>query len=178
MRQGVFGGVLLTTGLAAGLAACGGGSITTPPVTTPPTTQVAVASPSPTPSPTSTPCPDGACSNTNPVVRVQLRLYLLFDENRMVVTPTPDPVRQVLEEPLPVGYTMRLDVTGRDAIGDETNGKGQIQWFYSGQDLVDTDARSPWQRDVTIVKPGQWSVYVNFDGIDSNSIAFTFQAVQ
>ena len=170
-------GGLLTTGLAAALAACGGGSITTPPVTTtPPTTQVAVASP--TPSPSSTPCPDGACSNTNPIVRAQLRLYLLFDQNRVVVTPTPDPVKQVLEQPLPVGYTMRLDVSGRDANGDESNGRGQIQWFYSGQDLVDTDARSPWQRDLTIVKPGEWSVYVNFDGIDSNSIAFTFKIFQ
>jgi hypothetical protein len=173
MRYGVF----LTTGLAAALAACGGGSITTPPVTTtPPTTQVAVASPSPSPS--ATPCPDGACNNTNPVVRAQMRLYLLFDQNRVLVTPTPDPVKQVLEQPLPVGYMMRLDVSGRDANGDETNGKGQIQWFYSGQDLVDTDARSPWQRDITIVKPGQWSVYVNFDGVDSNSIAFTFKIFQ
>jgi hypothetical protein len=168
--------VLLTTGLAMGLAGCGGGgSITTPPVTTtPPTTQVAQASPSP--SPTATPCPDGACNNTKTVVRAQLRLYLLFDENRVLVTPTPDPVRQVLEQPLPVGYMMRLDVSGRDANGDESNGNGQIQWFYSGDDLIDTDARSPWQRDVTIVKPGKWSVYVNFDGVDSNSIAFTFQA--
>lgn len=166
---------LLAMGMAALLAACGGsGSITTPPVTTTPPSTVG-SQPSPTPSPSSTPCPDGACNNTNAVVRAQLRLYLLFDQNRVVVTPTPDPVKQVLEQPLPVGYTIRLDVSGRDANGDETNGKGQIQWFYSGQDLVDTDMRSPWQRDVTIVKPGQWSVYVNFDGVDSNSIAFTFQ---
>jgi hypothetical protein len=169
--------MMMAAGLAATLAGCGGGgSITTPP--TPTTTTTLRPQPSPTPSPEATPCPDGSCGNHKEVVRASLRLYLLFDQNRVVVNPTPDPVKQVLEQPLPVGYIMRLDVSGKDENGDETDGKGQIQWFYSGQDLVDTDARTPWQRDVTIVKPGQWSVYVNFDGVDSNSIAFTFKVFQ
>jgi hypothetical protein len=160
--------------LALALAACGGGSATP---TGPP---VVVATPTPTPTPQATPtpdpCPHGACGNTNAVTRAQLRLYLLMDEQGRLVEPTPDPVRQVLEEPLPVGYTMRLDVTGRDANGDETNGRGQIEWFYSGEDLIHTNQRTPWQRDITIAKPGTWSVYVVFDGVGSNGITFTFVA--
>ena len=109
------------------------------------------------------------------IMRAQLRLYQMFDQNRVPV-PAPDPVKQVVEEPIPVGYTVRLDVTGRDANGDETNGRGQIQWFYSGQDLVDTDARTPWTRDIIVAKPGTWSVYVVFDGVGSNDLTFTFVA--
>jgi hypothetical protein len=156
------------------LAGCGGGATTPNVIPTPAPSPTPVAQPSPTPTPD--PCPHGACGNTNTVVRAQLRLYLLMDEQGRLVEPTPDPVRQVLEEPIPVGYTLRLDVTGRDAGGDETNGRGQIEWFYSGQDLIDTNIRSPWMRDITVAKPGQWSVYVVFDGVSSNSIAFTFVA--
>ena len=57
-----------------------------------------------------------------------------------------------------------------------TDGTGQINWFYSGQDLIDTDARTPWTRDIKVVKPGQWSVYVVFDGVGSNGLTFTFVA--
>ena len=166
---------LATGTLGLLLASCGGGGATGPTVTPAPVaTPTPIAQPSPSPSPAPSPCPDGACGNTNTVVRAQLRLYLVMDEAGKLVEPTPDPVRQVLEQPLPVGWTLRLDVSGRDANGDETNGRGQIEWFYSGQDLIDTNTRSPWMRDVKIVKPGTWSVYVVFDGVSSNSITFTF----
>ena len=157
------------------MAACGGGAATTPnPLPTPaPTPQ---PQPTPTPTPTPSACPDGACGNTNTVVRAQLRLYLLMDPTGKLVEPTPDPVRQVVETPIPVGYTIRLDVSGRDANGDETNGRGQIQWFYSGEDLIHTNQRSPWMRDITVAKPGIWSVYVVFDGVGSNDLNFTFVA--
>jgi hypothetical protein len=163
-----------TTILGLLLAGCGGGA-TTPnvlptPVPTPPPI------PSPTPSPSPTDCPDGSCGNHNTVVRAQLRLYLLMDEQGRLVEPTPDPIRQVLEEPIPVGYTIRLDVSGRDANGDESDGRGQIQWFYSGEDLIHTNMRTPWQRDIIVAKPGTWSVYVIFDGVGSNDLTFTFVA--
>jgi len=157
------------------MAGCGGGGTPTtlpPPVLTPP------PQPSPTPSPSPSDCPDGACGNRNAVVRAQLRLYLMMDEKGRLVEPTPDPVRQVVQEPIPVGYTVRLDVSGRDANGDETDGNGQIQWFYSGDDLIHTNMRTPWQRDITVAKPGTWSVYVVFDGVGSNDLNFTFVAAQ
>lgn len=152
------------------MAGCGGGA-TTPTVTpTPAPVPTPVAQPSPSPS--ATPCPDGSCGNTKPVVRAQLRLYMLFDQNRVPLN-APDPVKQVVQEPIPVGYTVRLDVTGKDANGDETEGRGQIQWIYD-ENMVDTDTRSPWQRDMKVVKPGKWTVYVVFDGVGSNDLNFTF----
>ena len=162
--------------LGLAMAGCGGGASMPTAVPTP--TPTPVAQVTPTPSPGATPCPDGSCGNHNAVVRATLRLYILFDEKGRVVEPTPDPVKQVVEEPIPVGYTIRLDVSGKDANGDETDGTGQINWFYSGQDLIDTDARTPWTRDIKVVKPGQWSVYVVFDGVGSNDLTFTFVNAQ
>jgi len=161
---------MLACSLATLAVACGGGgsSLTAPP--TPPVTQPP-ATPPPTPPPG--PCADGSCGNTNAVVRAQLKIYLMFDRERELV-PAPDPVKQVVQEPIPVGYTVRLDVTGRDADGNETDGKGDIKWFYSGTDLIDIDARTPWTHDFRVAKPGQWSVYVIFDGVGSNDLHFTF----
>jgi hypothetical protein len=107
------------------------------------------------------------------VARAQLRLYILFDKDGKPV-PAPDPVHQVVEQPIPVGYSFRLDVTGRDAAGMETNGKGNIEWRVSDENMVDTNARTPWQHDYKIVKPGKWTVYVIFDGVGSNDLRFTF----
>jgi hypothetical protein len=159
------------------MAGCGGGSMPTV-VPTPAPTPTPVVQVTPTPAPSGTPCPDGSCGNTQAVVRAQLRLYLLMDEQGRLVEPTPDPVRQVVLEPIPVGYTIRLDVSGKDANGDETDGRGEIQWFYSGQDLIDTNIRTPWMRDIKVVKPGTWSVYVVFDGVGSNDLTFTFVPFQ
>ncbi len=163
----------LAMGAAFLLAACGGGGAAGPTVVQPPVTTLA-PQPSPTPTPSPSSCEHGSCGNNTAVTRAQLRLYLLMDEKGRLIEPTPDPVKQVLEQPIPVGYVMRLDVTGRDANGDETDGRGNIEWFYSGDDLIHTNQRSAWQRDITVAKTGTWSVYVVFDGVSSNSITFTF----
>ncbi len=156
------------------LGACGGSSPTN---STPMPTPAPTPTPTPTPAPTPTPCTQGLCedpvTNTNPVARAQLRLYVMWDKDGKPV-PAPDPVHQVVVEPIPVGYEFRLDVTGRDADGKETNGKGNIEWFISDANMVDVDARTPWQHDFKVVKPGKWTVYVMFDGKGSNDLSFTF----
>lgn len=161
--------------LSSSLAACGGGGSN--PAAPPASTPTPVPTPVPTPIATPTPpvggCPDGSCGNTNAVVRAQVKLYLMFDPNRNPV-PAPDPERQVVKEPIKVGYTIRLDVTGRDADNRETDGKGQIEWFYSDAGLVEINPRTPWTHDFKIVKPGPWWVYVVFDGVGSNNLNFTF----
>jgi len=121
---------------------------------------------------------EGACGNTNAVVRVRFRLYLVFDKNGDVVSPTPDPVRGVLKEPLPVGYRLRYDVIGEDSRGKETNGQGNISWVVSeGANLVEDLGyrENGFQKDVRAAAPGgPYSLYVVFDGVASNSIAVTF----
>lgn len=42
--------------------------------------------------------------------------------------------------------------------------------------FVHTNVRSPWQRDITIAKPGRWTAYVVFDGVGSNDLNLTFVA--
>ena len=163
--------VALASALAVSLA-CGGGSAgPSNPTPTP------VPTPTPAPAPTPTPCPDGACGNTSAVTRVRFRIYLMWDPAGNLVGPTPDPVRQVLQEPVRVGSKIRFDVVGRDTNDKETNGQKNIKYIYSeGPNLVeDIQIREDgFQKDVKVAAPGKFSVYVVFDGVASNSIRFTF----
>jgi hypothetical protein len=163
--------VAVASVLAVSLA-CGGGSAgPSSPTPTP------VPTPTPAPAPTPTPCPDGACSNSNAPVRVTLKLYLMWDPAGKLIEPTPDPVRQVLEQPVRVGSKIRFDVVGKDANEKETNGQKNITYIYGeGRNLVeDIGLREDgFQKDVKVAAPGQFSIYVVFDGVASNSITFTF----
>jgi hypothetical protein len=176
IRRALSRGVLLA--LILSLAACGGGGGGSP--TAPPT-----PAPTPTPAPQPTPTPDPNCTqglceepttNTNPVVRAQLRLYQLFDTEDNWVQPTPDPVQQVVKEPIPVGYTIRLDVVGRDSDNKDTLGKKQIQFFYSNESMVQISIQSDFQRKLKVLKPGSFKVHAIFDGVGSNDLQFTFVA--
>jgi hypothetical protein len=165
--------VLAGAGLAF-LAGCGGGSSPAGPATP---TPAPTPTPAATPSPTPTPCVEGACGNTNAVTRVRFRLYMVFDRNGDLVTPTPDPVKGVLKEPIPVGYKLRFDVIGEDSRGKETNGQKNITWIYTegANRIEDIGLREDgFQRDVKVAAPGDFSVYVVFDDVASNSIAIKF----
>jgi hypothetical protein len=167
--------------LALVLASCGGSSAvpTAPPTPTP--TPVAVATPTPTPTPSATPDPNctlGLCedpvTNTAPPVRVILRFYQLFDENGLWVLPTPDPVKQVVKEPMPLGYTIRIDLTGKDIDDKPTNGKGNVDFDISDPTMVDIAISGDFQRKIKILKPGKWEIFGTLDGVASNSLGFTF----
>jgi hypothetical protein len=174
IRRALSRGVL--PALILSLAACGGGGGGSP--TAPPT-----PAPTPTPAPQPTPTPDPNCTqglceepttNTNPVVWAQLRLYQLFDEDNNWVQPTPNPVQQVVKEPIPVGYTIRLDVVGRDSNHKDSLGKQQIQFFYSDESMVQISIQSDFQRKLKVLKPGSFTVHAIFDGVGTNDLRFTF----
>lgn len=170
--------------LVVALAACGGSNPVSPPVTLPPTPL-----PQPTPTPTPTPplggadCqPGGDCStNKAPVIRAVLRLYRLFDNRGQWFLPTPDPVKQVVREPIPVGFTMLFDVTGRDKDNKETlgptgDGSG-IVWYLDPPDAVaEGGFGSPWQHKYVVAKPGPFTIFVTFDDVGSNDLRMTFVA--
>ena len=146
--------------LALTFVQCGGGSSPTvpPPVTTLP---APAPTPSPTPTPGSNDCvPGGDCStNKAPVARTVLRLYRLFDNRGGWFLPTPDPVKQVIQEPIPVGFTMLFDVTGRDKDNKETlgpTGDGEgIRWYPSDDSLIEmAGTPSAWQRKYQSSSPG------------------------
>jgi hypothetical protein len=168
--------------LVVASAACGGGGggVTNPPPVTQPTPTPA-PQPTPTPTPTTDPdCTQGLCepatTNTNPVVLAQLRLYQLFDDEGIWVQPTPDPVQQVVREPIPVGYTIRLDLVGRDSANKDTLGKKQIEFYYRPEDMVQVSIQSDFQRKLKVLKEGSFTVHAVFDGVGSNDLRFTFVA--
>jgi hypothetical protein len=169
--------------LVLSFAACGGGSSSpsTPstPVPTPKPSPTPDPNPTPTPDPSATPCTVGLCepetTNTAQPVRVILRLYQVFDKEGNWVLPTPDPVKQVVKDPIPVGYTLRLDVTAKDAQDKDTLGKKDITFIYSDPEMVQESIQSDFQRKLLIKKPGPFTVFVSFDGVGSNDLRFTFK---
>lgn len=160
------------------LAACGGGSGAPSPLPTPVPTPSPTPQPTPSATPTPTTCTQGLCeeptSNTAPVVRAVLRLYQLFDDQGTWVLPTPDPQQQVVKEPIPVGYTIRLDLVGKDANNQDTHGQKQIEFLYSDPSLVEVAIQNEWQRKVKVLKPGSFTVFATYDGVGSNDLRFTF----
>ena len=167
--------VLIAIGAVA--ASCGGGSSSPTPVPTPTPTPVAVATPTPAPTPDPA-CSLGLCEpptdNKNPVVRLGLRLYQLFDANGNWILPTPTPHKQVVSDPIPVGFNLRFDITGKDEDDKPTEGKGNVEWVYSDEGMVEIQASSQFQRKIRALKPGHWEMYAVLDGVASNSLGFTF----
>jgi hypothetical protein len=167
---------------------CGGGGSSPSTPSTPVPTPAPTPTPAPAPTPTPTSNPDcvsgGDCpNNTTPVVKAVLRLYKLFDNAGGWVLPTPDPTKGHFVEKFPVGFTIVLDVTGRDAENKETQGvKGDgsgIEWFFLVNHQPDDsmvqfagDPAGPFQHKYLLVKPGTFEVYVGFDGVGSGSLFF------
>jgi hypothetical protein len=165
LRRMMAGGLL--AGAAFGLA-CGGGTTLQPtpvptatPTPDPPT-------PTPTPTPTATPTPCATCevpvSNTNPTTRLTLRLYSVetpFGETKFNF----DAARGI-----PVEWVGRLDVVGRDAEGYETNGQGEITFFFSEASLVKVHGGHTHQRRLKVLKPGELVCWVTQDGVRSNDL--------
>jgi hypothetical protein len=84
-------------------------------------------------------------------------------------------VQQVVHEPIPVGWTVKLDVTGKDAENKDTLGEKNIKFRYSDASMVEENYLSPWQVRLKILKPGKFTVHAIFDGVSSNDLRFTFE---
>ena len=103
-----------------------------------------------------------------------LKLFQLFDKDNIWILPNPDPVQQVVKEPIPVGWTLKLDVTGKDSSGQDTLGQKNIEFRYSDASMVDEHYLSHWQVRLTVLKPGPFTVHATYDGVGSNDLRFTF----
>ena len=147
------------------------------PVATPTPIATPTPAPEPTPTlePTPTPCTYGLCeaptTNTNPVVTANLKIYTVVDELHLWIqdwTPA---------QPIKVGYTVRLDLTGKDGYNKDTLGERgvRIQFFYSNPSLVAIGANSDWQPKLEVKEVGVLEVYAVFDGVRSNTLKMTFE---
>jgi len=159
------------------LPACGK---STPAAPTPSPTPVAIASPSPAPTPTpapspsaTPPCPTDPCeepvTNTNPAVRVTMRIYVVEDPGGGYVgnvNPGDD---------IPVGYTARLDVTSKDLDNRETVGQSAVDFFFSDTSRVKVTGNHTNQRRVQGLAAGDVDCWAVQDGTRSNIITLHFR---
>lgn len=138
------------------------------PASTPSPSPSPSPSPTPSPSPSANPGPCADCeepvSNTNPPVRLNLRLYAVEDPYGKTKFNW-DPTRAI-----PVGWTARLDVVGKDVDGAETNGQGDVQFFVSDAPLVKVSGQHSHQRRLKVLEAGELTCWVTQDGVRSNDL--------
>jgi hypothetical protein len=154
--------------------ACGGGtpvSPVSPPVqATPAPTPAPTAAPTPTPTPTPDLCDE--CEpptvNTAPPIRLTLRLYAIEDGLGFFKK------NPSLEDAIPVGWFARLDVVGKDANNDETNGSDDIEWQFSECCLARVSGNHTHQRRLKVLEPGFLDVWVTQQGVRSNTLSLRF----
>jgi hypothetical protein len=157
--------------------ACGGSTPTSTIVPTP--APVAVATPTPTPAPTPTPdptptpCTQGLCEpkvvNDAPAARLTLRLYTIEDGFGNFIS-NPDP-----EEGIRVGSIARIDATAKDEDGKETNGLGNIEFFFNDTSLMKiSGGNGPQQRRLRVLKAGRLVCWAELDGVQSNQLTLYF----
>jgi hypothetical protein len=161
--------VVLVLGGVVSWLACGGGGPQRPTTaSTPLPLPDPTPTPTPVPTPTPTPTPCATCeapvTNVNPTERLTLRLY-------SVETPFGDPVFDYdPKRGIPVEWVGRLDVVGRDREGYETNGQGEIRFFFSDEKLVKVSGGHTHQRRLTVTAPGELTCWVTQDGVRSNDL--------
>lgn len=109
-------------------------------------------------------------TNTNPPVRLSLRLYVVESPVGGFVS-NPDP-----GEPIPVGYIARLDVTAKDEGNRETIGRGDVEFFFGNPSLVRVFGNHSHQRRLEVLLPGQLDIWAFQDGVRSNTLTLTFKA--
>ena len=156
--------------------ACGGSSTPTStivPTPLPTATPTPAPAPTPTPEPTPTPCTQGLCEpkvvNDAPAARLTLRLYTIEDGYGNFIS-NPDP-----DEGIKVGSIARLDATAKDEDGKETNGLGNIQFFFNDTSLMKiSGGNGPQQRRLRVLKAGRLVCWAELDGIQSNQLTLYF----
>ena len=166
MRKSGF--VLL--GVLIVLPGCGSSTPAAPtpsPVPVPTPTPVAVATPTPAPAPT----PEEGeppVTNTNPAARLTMRIFVIENPDG-TYTGDVDP-----RQPIPVGYTARLDVTAKDIDNRETVGQGDVQFFFSDPGLARITGNHTNQRRVQGLAVGNLDGWAVQDGVTSNTITLRF----
>lgn len=167
MRKSSF--VLL--GALVVLPACGA---STPAAPTPSPAAIATPTPAPvaTPTPAPTPTPEEGeppVTNTNPAVRLTMRIFVIENPDGSY-TGNVDP-----KQPIPVGYTARLDVTAKDVDNRETVGQSDVEFFFSDTGLARITGNHTNQRRVQGLAVGSLDCWAVQDGVRSNTITLTFR---
>jgi hypothetical protein len=78
------------------------------------------------------------------------------------------------KQPIPVGYTARLDVTAKDVDNRETVGQSEVQFFFSDPGLARISGNHTNQRRVQGLAIGSLDCWAVQDGVTSNTITLNF----
>ena len=161
----------------------GGGGATTPipvvvvpvPVPVPssapapePTTAPGPSNPNPVPTPRPT-APPANPGNTGSTVRIGAKVF--FVERNGQILPGSENATEAF-----VGDRIHLDATAKDAANLPTTTNGPPHWTYSDPSLVSVGG-SPgdWTPVMLVKKPGVISVYVEADGVRSNTVTVSLR---
>jgi len=104
-------------------------------------------------------------TNTNPPVRLTIRLYKVQDLNGTLVEGIPPSI--------PVGYTVTVDATPKDKDNRDTLGSGTVDFTFSDLSLVEVRSNHGFQKKLTVLGAGLIEVQASLDGIDSNVLVIT-----
>jgi len=153
-------------GLGCGKSASSG-STSTPVVTPTPTPAPTPVATQPSHPPTPPPC--GECeppvTNTNPPVRLTIRLYKIQDLNGTVIAGIPPSI--------PLGYTVTIDATPKDKDNRDTLGSGTVDFQFSDLSLVEVRSNHGFQKKLVVLGAGELEIKASLDGIDSNVLVVT-----
>ena len=107
--------------------------------------------------------------NDAPAARLTLRLYTVEDGfGNFISNPDPD-------QDIHVGWLARIDATAKDEDGKETNGLGDIEFFFDNRNLVSIGGgNGPQQRRLKVLKAGQLHCWAELDGVQSNILTHSF----
>ena len=151
------------------LWACGDSSTTgaTPEVVATPTPAPTPVANQPSHTPAPPPCPtcEAPVTNTNPPVRLTIRVYKIQDLNGTVIEGIPPSV--------PLGYTVTIDATPKDSNNRDTLGSGTVNFTFSDLNLVKVTSNHGFQKKLKVLAAGDLEIQASLDGIDSNVLTVT-----
>jgi hypothetical protein len=129
-----------------------------------PTTPVP-PNPAPVPKPSTPPANPG---NTGSTVRIGAKVY--FIERNGQILPGTEHATQAQ-----IGDRIHLDATAKDAQNLPTTTNGAPHWTYSSPGLVSVSAGpGDWTPVMLVKHAGVMSVYVEADGVRSNTVTISF----
>jgi hypothetical protein len=110
-------------------------------------------------------------TNTNPAVRLTLRLYTVVDAGGVWLQDW-DPNAEI-----PINYKATIDATAKDKEGKDTLGDdGEVEFFFSGDtSSVKVGGGHPFQRRLTVLKAGELDCWGVIDGVRSNTLTLKFR---
>jgi hypothetical protein len=121
--------------------------------------------PNPTPRPTPPPANPG---NTSGTVKIGAKVYFL--ERNGNIVPESEHATEAL-----VGDRIHLDATAKDAQNLPTTTSGPPRWTYSDPSIVSVSGGNPWTPVMLARRGGSISVYVDADGVRSNTVTISIR---